>query len=289
MNPQQMEIVRQGKEAIAAWRRTHPDERLDLSGAQLFRANLREANLTMADLVRASLGFTVFNRTALDEAQFARARLVRTVFADCDLSAALGLESVEHLAPSSIGLDTIVHAGRNIPEAFLRGAGVPDTIITYVRSLVAVPIQFYSCFISYSSLDQDFAQRIYNDLQGKGVRCWFAPEDMKIGDRIRPVIDREIRVRDKLLLVFSEHSIRSQWVETEVETAFEEERRRNQTVLFPIRLDNAVLESDQAWAANIRRTRHIGDFSHWKEHDAYRQAFARLLHDLAAKSRPAVE
>jgi hypothetical protein len=36
---------------------------------------------------------------------------------------------------------------------------------------------------------------------------------------------------------------------------------------------------------NIRRTRHIGDFSRWKDHDAYQQAFERLLRDLKAKEQ----
>jgi hypothetical protein len=81
-------------------------------------------------------------------------------------------------------------------------------------------------------------------------------------------------------VVLSEHSIHSAWVEKEVEMAFEEEGKRQKTVLFPVRLDAAVMETDQAWAADIRRTRHIGDFENWKDHDAYQQAFERLLRDL---------
>jgi len=78
-------------------------------------------------------------------------------------------------------------------------------------------------------------------------------------------------------------SIDSDWVEKEVETAFEQERKRKTTILFPIRLDSTVMETDQAWAADIRRTRHIGDFSNWKGHDAYQKAFDRLLRDLKAE------
>ena len=40
------------------------------------------------------------------------------------------------------------------------------------------------------------------------------------------------------------------------------------------------METDQAWAASLRRTRHIGDFRNWKDHDAFRKAFERLLRDL---------
>jgi hypothetical protein len=83
--------------------------------------------------------------------------------------------------------------------------------------------------------------------------------------------------------IVAERYVQNSCVEKEVETAFEKERRQdNKPVLFPIRLDDAVMQTDQAWAADIRRTRHIGDFTRWKEHDAYQQAFQRLLRDLAA-------
>ena len=36
------------------------------------------------------------------------------------------------------------------------------------------------------------------DLQAKGVRCWFAPEDMKIGAKMLDTIDQAIRLRDIL-------------------------------------------------------------------------------------------
>ena len=59
------------------------------------------------------------------------------------------------------------------------------------------------------------------------MRCWFAPEDLKIGDEFRQAIDQAIRIYDKLLLVLSEHSVNSRWVQKEVETAFDEENREN--------------------------------------------------------------
>ena len=108
---------------------------------------------------------------------------------------------------------------------------------------------------------------------------------MKIGEPFRPKIDEAIKLHDKLLLVLSRSSVASPWVETEVESAFERERKERRTVLFPIRLDNAVMETDEAWAAGIRRRRHIGDFSEWKNHDSYQERFARLLRDLKAEDK----
>jgi hypothetical protein len=87
-------------------------------------------------------------------------------------------------------------------------------------------------------------------------------------------------VHDKLLLILSEHSLTSDWVEQEVETAFEQERQRKETVLFPVRLDEAVMQEAVGWAAHLKRTRNIGDFSLWQEHEPYQKAFQRLLRDL---------
>ncbi len=204
------------------------------------------------------------------------------MFGDTDLSTARGLETVRHEFPSTIGIDTIYNSKGNIPEVFLRGCGVPEDFIIYMRSLVGKAIEFCSCFISYSTMDDDFAQRLYADLQHQGVRCWFAPEVLKIGDKFRMRIDESIRVYDKLMVVLTENSIRSPWVEEEVETALEKERKHNKPALFPIRLDDAVMETDQAWAASLRRTRHIGDFRAWKDHDQYQKSFERLLRDLKA-------
>jgi TIR domain len=87
-------------------------------------------------------------------------------------------------------------------------------------------IQHYSCFIMYSAKDQEFAERLHADLQNNGERCWFAPHDMPIGGKIRDKIDVAIRLRDKLLLILSEHSIKSNWVEDEIEQASLRRRTR---------------------------------------------------------------
>ena len=66
--------------------------------------------------------------------------------------------------------------------------------------------------------------------------------------------------------------------------AMEREGRENRLFLFPVRVDEAVMEAPQPWAADVRRTRHIGDFRAWQQHAAYRTAFDRLLRDLTASA-----
>ena len=138
----------------------------------------------------------------------------------------------------------------------------------------------YSCFISYSSRDREFAEKLHADLENKDVKCWFAPEDLKIGDPFRQQIDESIRRHDKLLLIISRNSIDSPWVEDEVEAALERERIEHRLILFPIMVDDAIVGTNQAWAAHIRQKRHIGDFCRWADDGTYQRAFIRLLRDL---------
>lgn len=75
----------------------------------------------------------------------------------------------------------------------------------------------------------------------------------------------------------------AEWVGDEVEAALEkEEGQGGKVVLFPLRLDDSVMEIKSGWPAKVRRTRHIGDFSDWKNHDSYKKAFERLMRDLKA-------
>jgi uncharacterized protein YjbI with pentapeptide repeats len=267
---------------------------VNLSGANLYGAKLSGADLSSAKLSRANFYGTNLYGTNLSGADLERidltdSKMYRTIFGNVDLSEAGGLESVIHAGPSTIGIDSIFRSKGKIPEIFLRRAGVPEGFIIYMKSLAANPIEYleyYSCFISYSSRDEAFAKLLYSDLQAAYVRCWFAPEELKIGEIFRQTIHEAIRSHDKLLLVLSQNSVDSDWVQTEVESAFELERQERRNVLFPIRLDNEVMKTDKTWAGDIRRMRHIGDFSEWKNHDSYQKGFARLLRDLKAEDKP---
>ena len=313
-------ILKRGADFWNRWRQDNPEirhpelQKADLMRADLFEANLEGANLIEADLFEAhllaanlawaNLEGAVLVGTNLDEADLEGANLVgsylegaklvhtnlaganlagallgNTVLGNINLSKTRGLEKCVHDGPSHVDIRTLQSSGK-LPVVFLRGCGFPDSVIDYLPSLLNDPIQFYSCFISYSSKDDAFARRLHADLQDNGVRCWFAPEDMKIGDKIRNRIDEVIRIHEKLLLVLSENSIDSEWVEKEVETAFERERETKETVLFPLRLDDAVMDTNTGWAADIKRSRNIGDFRNWKDHDAYQKGLERLLRDL---------
>lgn len=273
-----------------------------LTGANFYSTNFLGCDLERADLTSASFfgawfSGTIFHQVILNEAIFGA-----TVFGEIDLSETISLEATRHIAPSIIDLGTLKLSKGKIPEKFLRGCGFNDLDIEYAKladpSLdpdqvtditykinqlyIGGSIKYYSCFISYSSKDQEFAYRLHDNLQDNGVRCWFDREDLKVGDAIRPVIDRQIRLRDKLLVILSENSLKSEWVGDEVEAALEEESKGDRLLLIPIRLDDTILKTREDWAAKIKRRRHIGDFSNWKDKASYQKAFERLLRDLEA-------
>ena len=104
-----------------------------------------------------------------------------------------------------------------IPDIFLRGAGIPNVFLEYATSLVAIPFEFYSCFISYSHVDKSFARRVHDTLQGRGIRCWLDEKQLFPGDHIHREIDEAVRLWDKVLLCCSEKSLTSWWVDKEVE------------------------------------------------------------------------
>jgi hypothetical protein len=265
---------------------SHADLRkTNLSGANLYGVKLYGANLEGANLSDAHLMLTNFTNVTLSEAKFGKASFHQTIFCNCELSGIIDLDRVDHIGPSSIDYRTLEQSGQ-LPINFLRGVGLPDRMIEYLPSIFDQAIQFYSCFISYSSKDDEFPRRLHADLQDAGVRCWFAPEDLKIGDRMVDTIGHAIRVRDKLVLLMSEDAIASEWVEREVNRGLAEEARRReetgkkQTVLFPITIDDTAFKTDEEWAMLIKDDRNIGDFRQWKDHDAYKTAFDRLLRDL---------
>ena len=117
---------------------------------------------------------------------------------------------------------------------------MPEDFITYLPSLSGTmqPIQYQSCFISDRSQDEEFARRLHEKMRGEKLRVWFAPEDMQGGQKLIEQIDRAIQVNDRLLLVLSEHSLNSEWVQTELRKARQAELREQRPgqKLFPIRL-----------------------------------------------------
>jgi uncharacterized protein YjbI with pentapeptide repeats len=283
----------------------------DLSWANLHSANLRQAdlswaNLHFAKLCHADLRQANFGSAILWEVDFSGSDLTNvivgsTILANVEFNQTQGLATIEHYGPSTIGIDTIYRSKGNISDSFLRDAGLPQPFIENMNALVAAmePIQFYSCFISYSHADKDFARRLQDALQVRGIRCWLDEKQLLPGDPLYEHIDRGIRLWDKFLLCCSQHSLRpDSWVDKEIITALEKEdeltRQRGEKVraLIPLNLDGYIFrdEWNSGYRAEIRR-RLAADFTGWEaDRGKFDQQVEKVIRALraddAARERP---
>ena len=92
-------------------------------------------------------------------------------------------------------------------------------------------------FISYSIKDAKFAKKLEGRLQASGFTVFRDVHDVVAG-RLDKQLKENIDKTDALLLIFSKHSAGSDWVEWEVQTARDRERRERIDLLCPISLDD---------------------------------------------------
>ena len=270
------------------------------SGAKLWRANLSEANLIAANLRGARLGKANLSGAIIQETDFLNARLSGTILGNLDLSHAIGLENVDHRGPSRISTDTFARSRGKIPEVFLRGCGLGDWEIEVVKLYdpdwnneevnrilhkmyelrATQTLQISPLFVSYSHADSEFVNKVGNNFTKKGIRYWRDIHDLKAG-RMEKQIDRAIRQNPTILLVLSEHSLNSDWVEHEVRTARDLEKEMERDVLCPVALDDSW--KDSRWPKRVMEQimeYNILDFSEWKDNSKFEGMFRKLIDGL---------
>lgn len=259
-------------------------------GAKLLDVDFTNANLTKTNFYKANLCGAAFLGSNLFSTNFREAEIGQTVFANLDMETCVGLDTVKHSQHSSVGVECLYRSGNNLPVKFLEGVGFSRILLDYLPSLVEAgsPIQFHSCFISYSHNDEAFARKLWSSLRNERIRAWYAPEAMKGGRRLFDQIERAIQMHDKLLIILSAESIASDWVQTEIRRARKQEKKSGERKLFPIRL--CSMETLKVWecfdadtgrdiAAEIREY-FIPDFSEWTKLGKFEKEFEKLRRDL---------
>ncbi|MBW1782847.1 MAG: toll/interleukin-1 receptor domain-containing protein [Deltaproteobacteria bacterium] len=268
----------------------------DLSGANLRAAYLREANLRGANLRGADLSWAILDSNDLENADFTDAYWGGSVLSSVDLSMAKGLVTGKHNSPSTIGMNTFLKSKGKIPAEFLRQCGLQPWEIEFSRLYDSAltpgeigeilsttlfqtrthgSLYLGGIFISYSHDDSKFVNKIYEQLREAGAVVWLDRHDLKAGD-VQKQIAKTIRIQDVVLIVLSENSVKSDWVETELEIARKKEKDEDRDVLCPVALDDAWKNKmdDVLWRQLNKKF--VIDFSAWKTRK-FNTQFDKLL------------
>lgn len=258
----------------------------DLTGAKLGGASVQGSTLVNCVLDGADLSGTIFVDSDLSGVSCQDTQIGETIFANVDLSNVKGLLTVKHMRPSSLSIDTVLKSRGKIPDEFLRGCGYDPIVqrlllgdISSIRPPVGkIPnLQLQSCFISYSSKDKSFADRLREELNKAGVNYWYAPEHGKWGQPLTEQIGSQIKQRDRVLLICSQYSLSdSHWVQWELESALREEKARRKRIVFPIMIDDTLLEWNHPVGTVLREIL-AGDFRGATQGTAFAERVRRLI------------
>jgi hypothetical protein len=101
----------------------------------------------------------------MNKAKLASSQFGGTDFVSVSFSGTRGLGRIKHERPSNIDLSTL---RQNLPVEFLRGVGLAEELIAAKSLMHENASNYLSCFISFSTNDQAFAEKLYRDLQGAG-------------------------------------------------------------------------------------------------------------------------
>ena len=269
--------------------------RVDLEGANLAGANLTStrlswANLTgvvlrnarmngtvldLADLSGSELRGATLVRVTLDDALFEDVLLEMTLFADCDLSRVMGLESVRHAGPSIIGADSLGRSRGLIPEAFLRSAGVAEALIASQPQLQGFRRADPRVLLLGSIKDAAFIERLLEDLRASGTFCWrLFVDDEESFQTQEGVLDRAVYY-DQLALVCSANSLQNPFG-----SRFFTELTRDGTgatgrSLLPMAIDDQLFSSGEQLCEDLRSMETV-DLRGWESLDVYKKGLAEL-------------
>ena len=103
----------------------------------------------------------------------------------------------------------------------------------------------HDVFISYSTKNKDAAQAICHVLEQNEIRCWVAPRNIPPGSDYGDVIEDAIKECKSVVVIFSENAASSQYVKSEINLAFEEQK-----TIIPFRLDETPLKGQNRLILN---------------------------------------
>jgi len=89
-------------------------------------------------------------------------------------------------------------------------------------------------FLSYSSKDRKFAERLTADLRASAVSVWFDSDEVTIGDSIVDRLASGLAQCTHLLLIISKHYVASSWCKAELRATLHRAIKSGKATILPI-------------------------------------------------------
>ena len=89
-------------------------------------------------------------------------------------------------------------------------------------------------FLSHSSSDRPLAKRIAADLEAAGIVVWLDEWAIRVGEPISARIEDGLERSDFVVVLLSERSVASRWVEREWQAKFHEEVTTRRIIVLPV-------------------------------------------------------
>lgn len=96
-------------------------------------------------------------------------------------------------------------------------------------------------FLSHSSKDKEFVRRLTADLQAQNLHVWLDERELQVGDSIVQGVSDGLRDSDYFVVVVSQNSAQSKWVQQELNSALMRELSGKGVVVLPVRMDETPL------------------------------------------------
>ncbi|MBI1314838.1 TIR domain-containing protein [bacterium] len=277
-------------ECSGAYFRRAEMTQIDLSGADLAKADLVEANLSNGSLKGATLVGADLSNSCLTGVDLREAVVGWTVFGRLDLTQPIGVEQLQHVGPSTLGIDTAVLSHGKLPPEFLRGCGISEGILQNWAACFGHPFESLTCFIRFAPDDASFAQHLFRLAQDKGLRCWLDGAPESASERRSRTSPRTYESTERILLCASKASLTSWWIEDEFERVFEREQRlkketgRDVRLLYPLNLDGFMFGGDWKHAREKQIAKQAIDFVGWRRNEAkLDQELTKLLQTMTGE------
>jgi hypothetical protein len=134
-------------------------------------------------------------------------------------------------------------------------------------------------FISHSSLDKPFVRKLDATLSGHGVGVFLDERDIEVGDSIPAKIHEGLRHASHVINVMSSNSMKSKWVQEELDIAKMRRESSESCVILPVLIDDVEVP---VGLSHIK----YADFRAWQDTQSYIKAATSLLKALGVQLKP---